>query len=241
MWLYFPAANGLHPVPEHCQEKPSNNNREREAWSCGFCGSCLRTGLDLASCLSAERIRYGLISPKTTSSVRLQSFFFPAAFCEVLFDLQIISLHFSCFQSLPDFQFGNNKERNWEFRAMTCQVKAGVKFNIKTLLSHAVSSWTGIYGMFALVILSHTALIYKLRDTATWLKLKSPDCIWYDTHQHTIFVKTCGLHAFFSPAFPRVFLFISTPPPSPSSPLCLPLPLDPGSKCDIQWQTETFF
>lgn len=49
------------------------------------------------------------------------------------------------------------------------------------------------------------------------------DCIWYDTHQHTIFVKTCGLHAFFSPSF-LVSLLLSTPPPSPASPSSLLLP-----------------
>lgn len=49
------------------------------------------------------------------------------------------------------------------------------------------------------------------------------------THQHIIFVKTCGLHAFFSSFFP-VFLFISTPPP-PSFPPSLSFPW-------ILWRSE---
>lgn len=67
MRLYFPAANGLHPVPEDCQENPRITTVGGGAL-CGFCGSCLRTGLNLAARLSAGRIRYGLISLETTSS-----------------------------------------------------------------------------------------------------------------------------------------------------------------------------
>lgn len=78
MRLHFPAANGLHPAPEPGQGKPSNSNGERER--CGFCGLCTRTGLNLAASLSAEKIRYGLISLETTSShllcKQLLSFFF---------------------------------------------------------------------------------------------------------------------------------------------------------------------
>lgn len=140
MRLYFPAANGLHPVPEHCQEKPSNNNGERkmELW--------------LLWVLPKNRPRPGTmfvsrenqiwphfpenhLQPPSRHTASDFLSFPPAPFCEVLLDLQIISLHFSCFQSLPDFHFGNYKERNGELSVMTCQVKAGMKFYSKTLLS----------------------------------------------------------------------------------------------------------
>lgn len=114
---------------------------EREGWSCGFCGSCLRTGLDLAACLSAERIRYGLISLKTTSShrlsTRLQTFFlFPLPlFVRSCLTCKLLVCTFHVFSPFLISIFGNYKERNGELSVMTCQVKAGMKFYSKTLLS----------------------------------------------------------------------------------------------------------
>ena len=107
------------------------------------------------------------------------------------------------------------------------------------LSTHMVSSWAGIYGMFALLIL-WASYGTDLLSAATWQRLKSPDCIWYDTHQHTIFVKTCGLHAFFSRSFP-VFPSISAPPPPQPSPLlslhpilCVGSPEDQKHKGDTK-------
>lgn len=104
---------------------------------------------------------------------------------------------------------------------MSCQINAEMKLcskkknsiHILSFLSPSLGTHgvilDGIYGMFALLILRLSYGTDLLSDTATWQRLKSPDCIWYDTHQHTIFVKTCGLHTFFSPSFPRLPLRIN--------------------------------
>lgn len=88
---------------------------------------------------------------------------------------------------------------------ISCQIDAKLKVGCSTsihvlsVLTHSVTLDWNLWDVFSLCSSnlsceSHTALIYYLCDTATWQTLRSPDCIWHDTHQHSICQNIWLLH-----------------------------------------------
>lgn len=136
MRLYFPAANGLHPVPEHCQEKPSNNNGERgmELWLLWLLPrNRPRPGSMFVSRENQIRPHFPENHLQRTASDRLS---FPwLLFVRSRFTCKLLVCTFHVFNPFLISSFGNDKETNGELSVMTCQVKAGMKFYSKTLLS----------------------------------------------------------------------------------------------------------
>lgn len=219
MRLYFPAANGLHPVPEHCQENPQITT-EREAERCGFCGSCLRTGLNLAACLSAERIRYGLISLETTSSSHLHTqclafFFFKLSLC---FSFLFFTLSFFSFTGgltwlmqtvklkLPVSDLETTSKGKRGLGVINCQIDAKLKVGCNTsihvlsVLTHSVTLDWNLWDVFSLCSSNLVSLIRHWFTISAIQQLGRRSgrlIVSGTTHTSTVFVKTFGFYTFF--------------------------------------------
>lgn len=233
MWLYFPAANGLHPVPEHCQEKSSNNNRERgmELW-------LLWVLLKASTWQDVCQQRESDTDSFPQKPLPVYGFGLSFSFC-LTSKLLVCTFHvFISFliSSSETTRKGTESSVLWPVRWRP-------EWNSTLKLYYPTPCPPGPefmgYLLFWSCLIRHWYTSYVIQQLG-WSS--SPLIVSGMTHTSTQYLSTHG-------AFMHSFLMLSLVSSSsyqphhhhllPHSPF--PLPLDPGSKCDIQWQTETFF